>query len=189
MADAHGPAVFGIIKPTIVLPQWVLDAPATDRALILAHEQSHARAGDHRSCCFWGIVTAAFPWNPFVWFQAKRLRFAIEADCDARVLSNAADTSRYAALLISVGTRTSGMLTAAALAEHRSTLERRIHMMLERMSKSWRIAGLAGVAGVVVTVFVCESRLPQEPAPPQQAMRVAHEPAAEGLDPQCRGTQ
>ncbi|HWW21589.1 MAG TPA: hypothetical protein VNZ06_12335, partial [Steroidobacteraceae bacterium] len=41
-----GPAVVGLRYPTIVIPRWVLDRPAAEQQLILAHEASHLTARD-----------------------------------------------------------------------------------------------------------------------------------------------
>lgn len=158
-----GPAVFGLVKPSIVVPDWIKASTSEEQRLILLHEQEHIRGRDHLLLLLSLAVTAWMPWNPFVWVQARRLRFCIEADCDQRVLSAAPDRARYATLLVDVGSRQTGYLLTAALAEHRNGLERRITMIAETMLRNRKkaVAFLAG--GVVIAVIACESRLPSEP--------------------------
>jgi bla regulator protein blaR1 len=48
------------------------------------------------------IVVAA-PWNLPLWWELRRLRFAIEVDCDARVVSRGADVRTYGEVLLAVG--------------------------------------------------------------------------------------
>ena len=52
----------------------------------------------------WAV--ALFPWNPALWLIVKRLRLAIEIDCDARVLAGRrSDVRDYGMLLLTVGSR------------------------------------------------------------------------------------
>ena len=46
LSREFGPAVVGLRRPEIVVPRWVLDLPAEERALVLAHEEEHRRRGD-----------------------------------------------------------------------------------------------------------------------------------------------
>jgi hypothetical protein len=46
------------------------------------------------------VVTA--PAGPFAWWQLHRLRYAIEVDCDARVLKSGLDTGQFGETLIGV---------------------------------------------------------------------------------------
>jgi TonB family protein len=166
-----GPAVFGFIRPRIVLPEWVRATSAEEQRLIVLHEHEHISAADHLLLLLVVAVTAWMPWNPFMWFQTRRLRFALEADCDQRVLNEAtADAKKYAQLLVDVGGRQTGLLVTAALAEHRNGLERRIGMIATRIVHNrWKAAAFA-VVSVVLGVVACESRLPSEPQQPQAAM-------------------
>src|SRR4051812_25005479 len=73
------------------------------------------------------------PWNVPLWWQLGRLRFAVEIDCDARVLRRGYDVSRYGETLVVVGERQSATIgMVAAMAKPRSLLERRIRNMLRK---------------------------------------------------------
>jgi bla regulator protein BlaR1 len=86
VSDEHGPAVFGFLSPKIVIPRWMLTSRLDTRLVALAHEQQHIDAFDPALTLVTMILTAFMPWNLFVVYQLQQLRFAIEVDCDARVL-------------------------------------------------------------------------------------------------------
>lgn len=78
------PALYGIFHPCIILPQgW---EAREDLALILAHEQAHARHLDN----LWrviGFVTTTLHWfNPFAWVFLRTFLSDMELYCDERVL-------------------------------------------------------------------------------------------------------
>ena len=77
-----GPAVIGGRDASIVLPRWVLALPTPTRALILQHEREHLRAGDAWLQDAVRLVRSLVPWNPVLWYVERRLRAAIEVDCD-----------------------------------------------------------------------------------------------------------
>ena len=73
------------------------------------------------------------PWNVALWYAFGRLRLAIEADCDRRVLAAHPDVRAYGSLLVDVSERTlAGAAPLAALAESATHLARRIHLMTAR---------------------------------------------------------
>ncbi len=170
MSEQFGPAVFGFIAPRIVVPRWVGDTAREEQELIVLHEREHIRARDQLQLLLAIVATVLMPWNPLIWVHARRLRFAIEADCDQRVLAAAPDRARYASLLVNVGAKQMGLRLTPALAEHRNGLERRLHMLASKLIQNrWKAAGMM-VMGAVLTVVACESRLPQEAAQePEQA--------------------
>jgi TonB family protein len=165
ISDRFGPAIFGFLTPRIVVPQWVCAAEPEEQRLIVRHEREHIRAGDHLQLLLTLVATVVMPWNPFVWLQTRKLRFALEADCDRRVLEAIPDRKRYAMLLVDVGSRQMGLFLTPALAEHRNGLERRIIMLAERIRRNWWKAGTLAVLGIGITIVACESRLPQESDP------------------------
>jgi hypothetical protein len=74
------------------------------------------------------LVLVALPWNLPLWLMARRLRRAIELDCDARVLARYPDVQRYGRVLLAVAQRRGlgAALIAPALAEPVSLTEERI---------------------------------------------------------------
>jgi beta-lactamase regulating signal transducer with metallopeptidase domain len=168
LSPATGPAVIGLFRSRIVLPRWVVaDAPAEVRALLLEHEQEHLRAGDPRLLALGLATVALMPWNPAAWWQLRRLRLAVEVDCDARVLARRADVRAYGTLLLEVGRRgTGGRLLAAAFSEPASFLERRIRIMTSpRSRRPWLRAAGFGAAALALVFAACEAPGPVQPSP------------------------
>jgi TonB family protein len=144
-----GPAVVGLRSMNVVLPEWILGLDVPLRALVLRHEQEHRSARD--PYLLFGAATAVclMPWNPVLWFQARRLRLAIELDCDARVLRAHPTPERYGLLMLTIAQRRSvaPTLFAPMLAEPATQLERRI---LEMRTTTRRIARWTVVGGTVL---------------------------------------
>ncbi|HEX5971515.1 MAG TPA: M56 family metallopeptidase [Gemmatimonadaceae bacterium] len=167
VSDDTGPALLGITRHRIVLPSWVLDLEPGQRRMVLLHEREHARAADPS----WLLVGALFvllqPWNPVVWLMHRRLRLAVEADCDARVLAQATDVRSYGELLLDVGARSPGGLApVAALSEAHSILERRISLMTQLPSARPRLRSAAALAVAALLGFVaCQLPRPAAPVP------------------------
>jgi len=164
-----GPAVVGFRKPTIVVPEWVLELDASLRALVLQHEREHCDSGDPRLLVCALAVVVAMPWNLALWYCMVRLRSAIELDCDTRVLRAYPDTRRYGSLLLAVAQRTDrGGLLTAALTESSSLLGRRILAMRSPIARR-RLTLTLGLAAfaATLTAVACEVQAPLAPAKPQ----------------------
>jgi len=130
IAPDVGPAVVGLMRPRIVLPEWALRLGDTERGLVLRHESEHIRAGDHRLLLLAGLLLVAMPWNPALWWMTRRMRLAMEIDCDARVLRGTNAMHEYGMLLLAVDERRGRTLPlVASLTEQRALLERRILAM------------------------------------------------------------
>ncbi|HTP38100.1 MAG TPA: M56 family metallopeptidase [Steroidobacteraceae bacterium] len=145
-----GPALLGALRPRIVVPRWYLEEPAATQVLIMQHEQQHISGRD--PLLLWGavLVVVALPWNLPLWWQLRRLRLAIELDCDARVLRAGADAGRYGEVLLAVTQRAAGLRgVAIAMSQSMSALERRVRN-LARVSP--RHAGLRTAAALLVAV-------------------------------------
>ena len=162
VSEAVGPALVGVLRPTIVMPRWALELSPRDRELVLRHEEQHKRAGDARLLFAALLFLVLLPWNVPLWWQLRRLRLAVELDCDQRVLRISPEMRRYATLLLEIGRRRTCPLMGVALAEPASFLERRIHMMTtRRQPRTVRTAGLMLAAGLLVgAVWHVEQPLP-----------------------------
>ncbi len=162
-----GPAVAGFVRPAILVPRWVLALDAVPRRLLLTHEIEHLRAGDGRLLWLSAVVAALLPWNPAVWLIARRLRLAVEVDCDVRVLARIPDVRAYGDLLLLTAARRAPDRTVvlATVPGASTELSRRIHAMIDRrpLSKRWPIVRIAVALGAVVVA--CESPRPEPVAP------------------------
>lgn len=164
LSSGTGPAVVGYLRPEIVLPRWVLDRTAAERSLILRHEREHLRARDPLLMIA-GLVTAAsLPWNLPLWWQLRRLRLAIELDCDARVVQRGGDLRKYASLLLDVGRRRAvAGRPVLAMAEPASFLERRIRTMTSpRGGRRWSVALASAAAATALVAGACAVEEPPQ---------------------------
>jgi TonB family protein len=171
-----GPAVVGVVRPAIVVPRWTLAWAEPMQRLVVRHEGEHIRARDPLLILAATVAAALIPWNLALWFQLRRLRLAVEVDCDARTLRGGGDVATYGDLLLRVGARGSATaLAAAAFAEPRSFLERRIRAMTDRTPRN-RAARAAACAVLTLGVAATGYALP---APAHPALFGTLFPAAD----------
>jgi hypothetical protein len=160
VSDEVGPALFGIARPHIVVPRWVLDLTSTERRIILAHETEHAVARDPLTLVGALLLLIVQPWNLALWAMFARLRLAIEMDCDRRVLGTAAEARRYGELLVLVHSRRADTpQPLLSFVARRSNLERRIRRITSRRS-SYRLVTVA-----ITTTGFCLAAAAWTPAP------------------------
>ncbi|HTE47605.1 MAG TPA: M56 family metallopeptidase, partial [Gemmatimonadaceae bacterium] len=105
LAPDAGPAVVGVLHPQVVVPHWALLLDPTARTLMLRHEAEHIRARDPQLLVVAALALVLFPWNAGLWFVVRRMRLAIEVDCDERVLRGSEHAREYGLLLLTVGAR------------------------------------------------------------------------------------
>jgi beta-lactamase regulating signal transducer with metallopeptidase domain len=172
-----GPALIGVIHPQPVVPSWIGELSAEEQALVMRHESEHADAHDPWLAVVGAVSTIVAPWNPVLWWSVRRLRLAIELDCDARVLRAGADPRAYASLLLTVSERISiaPVAWATAFARPRSLLEQRIIAMTTPFRPRrlrLTIAALA-IASSIALVAACEATLPDQALPGAGTSRAA----------------
>ncbi len=78
------PAVYGIIKPRIVLP---LSYENKNIEMIIVHEKMHIRRGDNFFRLMATLIVSAHWFNPLCWVFLRRLLEDMELACDECVLS------------------------------------------------------------------------------------------------------
>jgi len=179
-----GPAVAGLLSPRVVLPEWTLQLRRQERELMLTHEEQHLRAGDPALIAMGFALVLLAPWNLALWWQWRRLRLAVEIDCDARVLRQGRSAPDYGELLIRVCQRRSArVFGVAAFGEPVSFLESRIRRMVATTPR-WRWGGAAAAVIVAVGAIVaaCEAPRPMSPMEPA-AEAVRRSAAAARADP------
>ena len=84
---AIGPAVVGVIRPTVVLPQSLVEG---DEALLngaLAHEFVHVRRRDSLVVLLQWAATALWWFFPPVWWMNGKLNAARELSCDEEAIA------------------------------------------------------------------------------------------------------
>lgn len=163
VAERAGPMVLGLVEPRIILPRWAMHAPADELRLIVDHEREHVAAGDGWLLALAALAVAAMPWSPALWWQHRRLRLAVETDCDARVLDRGADRHDYGRVLLRTASHPFPLATPApAWGGSPSHLERRIIAMTEprprhRVLRALPLAALAGTVAFAACTVVSDT--------------------------------
>lgn len=184
VSETMGPALVGVFRPRVVVPRWVLDEPATTQSLILEHERQHITARDPLLIRAGVVLLAVLPWNLPLWWQWRRMRQAIEMDCDARVLRTGAEPQVYGEVLLALTGRATRMPAGVvAMSEPVSALERRIQSLLPDPVRhaALQVSGIVSLLIVGVGVaFAMDA-----PAIPARAARhaMSAQPAAVAAQP------
>jgi hypothetical protein len=93
--------VFGILRPSIVLPGHFLSVATEDVRLALAHEVSHIRRRDLLWATIAWLVRSVLFFNPAVWLAEKELRSAQESATDQEaVWLTGASVGAYGQMLL-----------------------------------------------------------------------------------------
>ena len=100
------PALYGIIKPKIILPMEYEDS---ELHYILMHERAHLKRKDNLLRLLAFVVVCLHWFNPLAWLILKLLYSDIELACDELVLSkcNEAERKAYAYTLLHAAEKTS----------------------------------------------------------------------------------
>lgn len=164
LSDDIGPAAIGVWRPEVLLPRWVLALDPALQRLIVRHEVAHVRSRDALWLWVAVVLVVALPWQPVLWCLARRLRLAVECDCDARTLARSADPvgdrARYARLLLLIAQRPQHPSWGLALAHPTSQLSRRITAMFAMPPRRPRLTVLvASATAVVALAAACSPRL------------------------------
>jgi hypothetical protein len=175
-----GPAVVGLLRPRIVVPTWLTETSPSHQAMVIAHEQAHLARHDPQVLTVALFLLVLMPWNLPLWWQLHRLRYAIEVDCDARVLERGLDTQLYGEMLIDVGQRPSVYVGAvAAMSESKSFLKERITIMVKDPAGWGAVAtvlfGSLALALVTIAAQVTPPNVSHSASGELQAVSVAPE--------------
>ena len=89
------PALLGVMRARIVLPEdFRLRYDARERQLMLAHERTHRRRGDHLANFAVAALRCVFWFNPLVHLAARFFRHDQELACDQAVIAAHPDSRR-----------------------------------------------------------------------------------------------
>jgi len=114
------------------------------------------------------------PWNVALWWHARRLRLAMEVDCDARVLRAHPRPERYGLLLLAIAQRSSAAAhLAPALSEPVSNLERRIVAMSTTTAGSRPRLAASGALALLALAIACSLEAPTRGTESQGATAAA----------------
>lgn len=162
MTPETGPAVLGIVRPEIAVPVWLLAAPADVQRIVLLHEREHVRSGDPLVLGVGGLMLVLVPWLLPLWWMFRRLRLAVEVDCDTRVLRAGVTLRAYGSALVEAAANSPRFAVGLPIAiGTRSSLERRL-LTMNRRPTGRRIALATPLLalGFAAALVACETKLP-----------------------------
>jgi TonB-dependent SusC/RagA subfamily outer membrane receptor len=183
VSEDFGPAVFGVRSPFIVVPRWLLDQREDTVALVCMHEAEHRAARDTALLTGAAVTAAVMPWNVALWWQVRRLRAAVELDCDQRVVEAGAQRTTYAGALLSIGAGAHEFgLVMPRFAQSATLLERRLTMLIRGARKEGRAKTVTRLVAVVgLAALGCGVPTPAESPTPEGHPSVFDYPPA--VDP------
>jgi beta-lactamase regulating signal transducer with metallopeptidase domain len=181
------PMTWGILHPTVLVPEDADGWTAERKRVVLLHELAHVARRD----CLWqtlaSLCCAAYWFHPGVWWAARQMRIEREQACDDRVLAAGTRASEYAGHLLEVARsfRPRPLTAAAAVAmARRSQLEGRVVAVLDAARDRAAVPGRAAlVAGGIaaVALFPLAAASPEgfeAPPPPAAPVQLAAAPAS-----------
>ena len=157
-SGASGPLVTGLLHPTVFLPEG--SQPHLD--LVLTHELTHIRFGDLWLKSAAAVLGCIHWFNPLWIFIRRDLSLSCELCCDCRVGRNLDNQGRlrYGKLLLGLPSPDTFPQTALAFAGPKDRLKRRLQLIMEPVSKSWRrrAAALLLLAAAAVPAALLSGR-------------------------------
>jgi TonB family protein len=157
------PLTWGVIRPVILLPSYVLDWPVERRELVMQHERLHIERKDWLWQGLAQALTAIFWFHPLVWLAVSRLRQEAEHAVDDAVLAGGADAASYAGQLLAVAKQLGEPVRSPAAAMVRNpALGSRIAAILDgsrprtRANGRTRTAVTLVAAAAVVLLAACQ---------------------------------
>lgn len=126
------PAVYGIVKPKIILPATYKDI---DLELVILHEKAHIRSFDNLWRVIAFIIVSVHWFNPLCWLFLKGFLTDLELSCDERVLTKlgAEHAKAYASSLL----ETNQGVTVFACAFGGAKIRTRIENILSFKKITW----------------------------------------------------
>jgi bla regulator protein blaR1 len=185
----RSPALFGFVRPRILLPQGLLEMLSLDELqYVFMHELAHLKRGDIYLRWLTAILQILHWFNPLIWFGFRRLHADQESACDALAMSRMAseETPLYGHTLVRLLERFSQpqyLPSVAGILEDRSRLERRISMISQFKNASYRWSPMAAalIIGLACIVLPDAPQLtqagtsPEAQAQPQVTLRLLKE--------------
>jgi hypothetical protein len=161
----RGAVAFG--EPKILVPRWAIELAPAGIDLLIAHEDEHVRSHDAVVALVATLPVVLMPWNPALWWGVRRLRTAMEVDCDARVLRRGHNVKQYGELLLQIAGRgrTAGLPVLLPFFNSTHQLQHRILAMTSSHTLSRGKTALLVVAGASAIIVACETRRPEPLAP------------------------
>jgi len=126
------PMTWGVLRPVILVPEYVEDWSAEQRDMVIRHERAHIDRRDWLWQGFAQVMTAVFWFHPLVWLASVQIRKEAEHAADDATLASGVQAPDYADRLLAVARQLSGRSPDAAVAMvRRPALTARIAAILD----------------------------------------------------------
>lgn len=144
------PAVYGIVKPKIILPASYKDR---DMDLVILHEKTHMHSFDNLWRIIAFVIVAVHWFNPFCWLFLKGFLADLELSCDERVLTKLGTerAKEYATALLESRQGTTVFASAFGGAKIRTRIE---NILSFRKLTCFSLAVFAALIGVIFYVLL-----------------------------------
>jgi TonB family protein len=147
-----GPVTYGWRRPSILLPERVLDLPSNLREAIACHELIHVRRGDWLFVLAEALVRSLLWFHPAIWFVLSRIQLAREQVVDREAVGLLQNRESYLDALVAVaGHKLYPDLAPAPLFLRKRHLAARVEAVMKEinMSRSRSVAGVTAVCSAV----------------------------------------
>ncbi len=152
--DKFGPAVTGILRPTILLPKQFMDSCSShELKMAITHELEHIRRYDTLWLLLAQVALIVHWYNPLAYWLRKRLQEQAEIAVDAATLHKlgTGKVNEYAEVLFKVASRNAAPAHLVAMARNSSSFRRRV----EELAVVQPVTRLRTASSVfVVLIFV-----------------------------------
>ncbi len=144
---------WGVLRPVILVPEYVEDWSAEQRDMVIRHERAHIERRDWLWQGFAQVMTAVFWFHPLVWLALVQIRKEAEHAADDATLATGVQAPDYADRLLAVARQLSGPSTIAGVAMvRRPALTSRIAAILDT-ARTRSSAGSGARIGVVLAAL------------------------------------
>jgi beta-lactamase regulating signal transducer with metallopeptidase domain len=152
--DVPAPFVYGVGRPSIVLPADASGWSEADLDRALVHELEHVRRGDWLVQLVARFATACYWCHPLAWVAWRRLCLEAERACDDAVVQRAERTD-YAEQLVTMAQRMSRAPVQPVLGmANRSDLARRVSALLDATQRRGRVGAVPAAVAIAAAVLI-----------------------------------
>jgi endo-1,4-beta-xylanase len=172
--NATSPAVCGLFRPVVLLPQWLnSNLDAGQFKIVLMHELAHIRRRDLWVNLLQTLLQIAYFYNPFIWLANWMIRRIREQAVDEAVqVALGEKSSQYPEALLKIARFAFGKpvfsMRSIGVVESRSALAERIKKMLNGPAP--RNAKL-NLIGILVVILIGMLTLPMTRSTAREPMR------------------
>ncbi len=177
------PLSCGLLRPTVLLPASLCNAPADRLRWIFAHELTHLERRDPWTCLLFALGQAMFFYVPWFWAVRRQVQLCQEYVADASAAAEADEHADYAEFLLSLTRAPLAPAWATGVSGHTSDLFRRIAMLLHspfaverRCPRLWSLATAGGLLSLAVLVAGVGLRADAAGTPPAAQAKADEDP-------------